>query len=117
MKPKRVRLVLMVLVTLLVVGFFLANLLVDAGSSTTVVDAARARCVKDGFPAEKMLLISYEGTGGMFGFAQTATVEFGADRSFGPDGKNKMEPLWLRVKLSRQMNLLPWEVVSVEHEP
>ena len=105
------------LLGLLVVLLLAANFFVGVGSSTTVVEVARARCVEDGFPAEKMVLIRYAGDSGMFGFGQTATVEFGADRSFGPDGKNKMEPLMLRVKLCRRMNLLPWEVVSVEHEP
>jgi hypothetical protein len=117
MKPRHMLRGVSGLLGLLVVVFLAANFLVGGGSSTTVVEVARARCLKDGFPADKMLLISYSGNGGMFGFGQTATVEFAADRSFGPDGKNKMEPLMLHVKLSRRMNLLPWEVDSVEHEP
>jgi hypothetical protein len=104
------------LLALAVVGFLLANFFVGSGSSKTVEDAARAKCVKDGFPAEKMLVSSCEIDNGMFGFDGTATVVLSADGSFGPDGKRKMEPLVLRVKLSRRMNLADWEVVGIEHE-
>jgi hypothetical protein len=117
MKPRRMLWAVPSLIGLLVVVFLVANFLVGAGSSTTVVDVARSRCVKDGFPAEKMLVYSYTINNGMFGFGGTATVEFSADGGFGPDGKRKMEPSMLRVELSRRMNLLAWEVVSIEHEP
>jgi hypothetical protein len=105
------------LLGLLVVAFLVANFLVGSSASTTAVDVARSKCVRDGFPAEKMLVNGFTIKNGMFGFGGTATVEFGADGSFGPDGKRKMEPMVLRVELSRRMNLLAWEVVRIEHEP
>jgi hypothetical protein len=117
MKPRHMLWAVPSLIGLLVVVFLLANFLVGSGSSTTVVDVARSKCVKDGFPAEKMLVSSTYINNGMFGFGGTATVEFGSDGSFGPDGRRKMEPMALRVELSRRMNLLGWEVVRIEHEP
>jgi hypothetical protein len=105
------------LIGLLVVVFLVANFLAGSGSSTTVEDVARSKCVQDGFPAEKMLVHGYTINNGMFGFGGTATVEFGADASLGLDGRRKMEPLALRVELRRHMNLLSWEVVNIEHEP
>jgi hypothetical protein len=105
------------LIGLVVGGFLVANLLVGSDSSTTVVEVARSKCVQDGFPAEQMLVYGYTINIGMFGFGGTATVELGADGSFGPDGKRKMEPLMLRVQLSRRTNLSAWEVLSIEHEP
>jgi hypothetical protein len=117
MKPRRMLWAVPRLIGLLVVVFLVASFLVGSGSTTTVMDVARSRCVKDGFPAEKMLINNCTTNNGMFGFGGTATVEFGADGSFGSDGRRKMEPLVLRVKLSRRMNLSGWEVVSIEHEP
>jgi hypothetical protein len=117
MKPRHVLWAVLSLLALVVVGFLLANFFVGPGSSKTVEDVARSKCVKGGFPAEKMLVSSSEINNGMFGFGGTAAVVFNADGSFGPDGKRKMEPLVLRVQLSRRMNLSDWEVVSIEHEP
>ncbi len=117
MKPRRMLCAVPSLLGLLVVVFLVANFLVGSGSSATVVDVARSECVKDGFPAEKMLVRGSTIDNGMFGFGGTATVEFGADGSFDPDGRRKTEPLVLRVKLSRRMNLSGWEVVGIEHEP
>jgi hypothetical protein len=105
------------LVGLLVVVFLLVNFFAGPGSSTTVVDVARSRCVKDGFPADKMSVHSFTIDNGMFGFGGAATVEFTADGSFGRDGRRKRAPLVLRVELSRRMNLLAWEVDGIEHEP
>ena len=117
MQPRRLLRAVPVLIGLLIGIFLLANFLVGSGSSTTVVDIARSGCVEAGFPAEKMLVGSYAINNGMFGFGGTATVEFEADARLGPDGKRRMEPLTLRVELSRRMNLSNWEVVNIEHEP
>jgi hypothetical protein len=117
MKPRRVLWAMLSLIGLLSVGFLFANFFVGSGSSTTVVDVARSKCVKGGFPAEKMLMNGYAIDNGMFGFGGTATVEFIADGTIGRDGKRKMEPLVLHVQLSRRMNLSGWKVVNVEHEP
>jgi hypothetical protein len=64
-----------------------------------------------------MLVGEYMIDNGMFGVGGTATVKFEADRSSGPEGKPKMEPLVLRVELKRRMNLSAWEVVGITHEP
>jgi hypothetical protein len=117
MKPRRLLWTLSGLVGLLVIVFLLANFLVGSGSSTAVVDVARSQCIKDGFPADKMLVGEYMADNGVFGFGGTAILKFEADRSFGPDGKPKMEPLVLRVELRRHMNLSAWEVVDIKHEP
>jgi hypothetical protein len=117
MKSRHVVWAVLSLLGLVIVGFLVANFFVGSGSTKTVEDVARSKCVKDGFPAEKMLLRSLETNNGMFGFGGTATVEFVSDGSFGPDGKPKMEPLVLRVALSRRMNLTGWEVIGIEHEP
>jgi hypothetical protein len=101
---------------LFLLGLLLANFLVGSGSSAAVVEAARARCVQGGFPAKKMLCTSSYVDNGAFGFGGTATVEFAADGRFGPDGERAAGPLVLRVALSRRMNLMAWEVVSIERE-
>jgi hypothetical protein len=117
MKWGRILWALPSLLGLLVVVFLIANFLAGPGSSTTVVDVARSECVKDGFPADKMSVRGFTIDNGMFGFGGAATVEFTADGSFGRDGKRKRAPLVLRVELSRRMNLLAWEVVSIEYGP
>jgi len=117
MKPQRLLWAVPILIGLLIGIFLLACFFVGAGSSKTVVDIARSKCVEDGFPADKMLLGSYTIKNGIFGFGGTATVEFESDGRLGPDGKRKMEPLTLRVELSRRTNLSNWEVVNIEHEP
>jgi hypothetical protein len=115
MKPKRVLFAVASLIALLVVVFLVASFLVGAGSFDTVVDVARSKCIKDGFPAQNMIAYEVTVDNGMFGFGGRATVRFGADGSFGPDGKRRMEPLELRVELRRRMNLSEWEVVSISH--
>jgi hypothetical protein len=117
MKPRRFLLAVPTLIGLLVGIFLLACFFVGAGSSKTVVDIARSKCVEDGFPADKMLLRSYTIKNGIFGFGGRATVEFEADGRLGPDGKRKMDPLALRVELNRRTNLSNWEVVGIEHKP
>jgi hypothetical protein len=101
----------------LMVVFLAANFHVGSGSTTAVVDAARSRCVKDGFPAEKMLAGEVVVDDSMFGFGGRATVELYADGRFGRDGRRRMEPLALRVELRRSMNLSQWQAISVQHEP
>jgi hypothetical protein len=117
MKPQRLLRAVPILIGLLIGIFLLANFFVGAGSSKTVVDIARSKCVEDGFQADKMLLGSYTIKNGTFGFGGTATVEFEADGRLGPDGKRKMEPLALRVELRRPTNLSSWKVFGIEHEP
>ena len=114
---KRLSWGIVILVSLAVLVFPLANWFVCPGSSTAVVDIARAKCIRDGFPAEKMLTGSVTVDNGMFGFGGKATIEFEADGRLRPDGKRKMEPLTLRVELRRRTNLSSWEVVNIEHEP
>jgi hypothetical protein len=41
---------------LLVVAFLVTNLLVGGGPTATIVDVARSRCVKDGFPTQDMMV-------------------------------------------------------------
>src|SRR5262249_13307183 len=117
MNPRRMLWAVLSLIGMLLVVFLLANFFVGAGSSATVIDVARSRCVQDGFLAENLLVNGFIVKNGMFGFGGTATVEFGADGSFARDGRRKMEPLLLRVRLSRRMYLSEWEVDSIEHEP
>jgi hypothetical protein len=117
MKKRRLLRTLASLVGLLAIVFLLANFLAGSGTPTTVLGVARSRCCKNGFPADKMLVEDYVIDNGIFGFGGTATVKLEADRSFGPDGNPKMEPLAIRVELRRRMNLSAWEVVSIRHEP
>jgi hypothetical protein len=117
MKPVRLLLFVVSLIVLLALVFLLANFFVGSGSTNTVVEVARSRCVQDGFPAKNMLAQEILADNGLFGFGGRATVTLSADVSFGPDGKRKMEPLILRVQLGRRMNLSNWEVLSVGHEP
>jgi hypothetical protein len=120
MKPKRMLQAVAVLFGFLVVAFLVANWFVGSGSTATVVDVARSKCVKDGFPAKVMLANRYEIDNGMFGFGGRATVVFLRDGRFGPDGRivefgpdGQRIPIELRVELRRLMNLLEWEAVSV----
>jgi hypothetical protein len=93
------------LIGLLVVVFLAANWWVGGGSSATVEEVARSRCIKDGFPAQTMVLRESSGnTNNPFGFGGRATVVFG--------GSGKL----LRVELRRSMNLTEWEAVSVVEE-
>lgn len=117
MKPARLLSTAGSFIGLVALGFLFANFFVGSGSTKTVEDVARTRCIQDGFPADRMSLKSLETDTGMFGFGGTATVELVSDGRFGPDGKPKMEPLAIRVKLSRHMNLSSWEVVNIEHQP
>ena len=98
----------------------IANQVVGSGSTATLVDVARSKCVKDGFPAQTMILTRSEMDNGMFGFGGRATVVFNRDGRFGPDGRivefspdGQRIPIELRVELRRLMNLLNWEAVSV----
>jgi len=108
------------LIGLLVVVFVVANWWVGSGSTATVVDVARSKCVKDGFPAQTMLAQEIDVDSNMFGFGGRATVVFYRDGRFGPDGRivefapdGQRIPIELRVELRRGMNLLDWEAVSV----
>ena len=92
---------------LLVVVFLAANLWVGSGSTATVVDVARFKCVKDGFPAQNMAVTYVHFNSGIFGFGGHATVEFNSV------GMDPARPKPLRVELRRHMNLLEWEAVSV----
>jgi hypothetical protein len=116
MKRKRMLWAVALLIGLLVV----ANWLVASGSTETVVNVARSKCVKDGFPAQTMIAYEIEMDNGMFGFGGRATVVFGRNGRFGPDGRivefgpdGQRIPIELRVELRRRMNLLEWEAVSV----
>jgi hypothetical protein len=103
---------------LLVVVFLVANFWVGSGSSRTVVDIARSKCLTDGFPAEGMIADNIEIDNGMFGFGGRATVEFGRDGRKGEfDPAGKRIPNRLRVELRRRMNLLKWEAVRVVQDP
>jgi hypothetical protein len=62
-----------------------------------------------------MSLLEFEIDNGMFGFGGRATVKFVTDGRLILAGKT--EPLALRVELSRRMNLMEWEALSVSHEP
>lgn len=120
---KRMFCVVALLIGLLLVVFVVANWWVGSGSSATVKDVARSKCIKDGFPAETMQVMEYAekpgfgGFGGIGGFGGHATVVFrrgyGQDGliEFSPDGKRI--PFELRVELRRSMNLMKWEAVSV----
>jgi hypothetical protein len=117
---KRILCAVAILIGLLLVVFVFANWWVGGGSSATVVDFARSKCIKDGFPAQTMKVIEVDGEDGMFGFGQRATVVFVRDGKFGRDGRitefspdGKRIPIELRVELRRSMNLMGWEAVSV----
>jgi hypothetical protein len=102
------------LMGLLVVAFLAANFLVGSGSTATVIDVARAKCVEDGFEAQNMAVNQVYTDNGMFGFGGFATVELAR---VGPGPRDPERPRVLRVELRRRMNLAPWEVVSVSPEP
>jgi hypothetical protein len=102
----------------LVIVFLSTNFWVGSGSSATVVNIARSKCLMDGFPAQGMNADFVEIQNGMFGLGGRATVEFGRDvlkGEFDPDGKRT--PNRLRVQLRRSMNLSEWEAVSVVQDP
>src|ERR1700681_2518092 len=108
MKPKRILQAVALLIGLLVFVFLVANWWVGSGSTETVVNVARSKCVKDGFPAQVMMMQGYEVDNGMFGFGGHGTVVFCRDGRFGPDGKivefgpdGQRIPLVLRVELGR----------------
>jgi hypothetical protein len=105
------------LIVLLLAVFLLANAWVGSGSTAALVQVARSKCVEDGLPAQEMRINEVTSDSGLFGFGGHGTVEFGADGTFGPDGKRRMEPLVIRVELRRRMNLLEWEVARVSHDP
>lgn len=107
MKPKRMLQTVVLLIGLLVVVFLVANQVVGSGSTETMVNVARSKCVKDGFPAQNMAVHRYEMDNGMFGFGGHATVEFTSV------GMDQARPKPLRVELRRPMNLWEWEAVSV----
>jgi hypothetical protein len=107
MNLKRMLQVVAFLIGLSVAVFLVANQVVGSGSTETLVNVARSKCVKDGFPAQNMALLRYEADNGMFGFGGHATVEF---HSVGMD---PARPKPLRVELRRPMNLLEWEAISV----
>jgi len=99
---KRLFCAVALLIGLLVVVFLVANWWVGGGSSATVEDVARSKCIKDGFPAQTMVLAeSWGQDNNMFGFGGRATVVFAGDGKL------------LRVELRRSMNLMKWEAVSV----
>jgi hypothetical protein len=117
---KRILCAVALLIGLLLVVFVVANWWVGGGSSATVVDVARSKCIKDGFPAQTMIVIEVDGEDGTFSFGQRATVVFARDAKFGRDGRitefspdGKRIPIELRVELRRSMNLMGWEAVSV----
>jgi hypothetical protein len=99
---------------LLLLLFLVANLIVGSGSTATIVEAARARCSKDGFPAQDMKVTEVYCDNGNFGFGGHATVEF-TRVGLGPWKEG--QPRILRVELHRRMNLLGWEAAGVWHEP
>jgi hypothetical protein len=120
MKLKRMLQAVALLIGLLVVVFVVANWWVGSGSSATVVDVARSKCVKDGFPDQTMLSQETDVDSNMFGFGGRATVVFYRDGKFGRDGRiiefspdGQRIPIELRVELRRRMNLMEWEAVSV----
>jgi hypothetical protein len=93
------------LIALSVVAFLVANWWVGGGSSATVEEVARSKCIKDGFPAQNMVLReSWGDTNNPFGFGGRATVVFAENGKL------------LRVELRRTMNLMEWEAVSVVEE-
>jgi hypothetical protein len=117
---KRMLCAVALLIGLLMVVFLVANWWVGSGSTATVVDVARSKCVKDGFPAQTMIVQETEMDNGMFGFGGRATVVFVRDGKFGRDGRiiefgpdGQRIPIELRVELRRGMNLMAWEAVSV----
>jgi hypothetical protein len=123
---KRTLYAVALLIGLLVVVFVVANWWVGGGSSATVVDVARSKCVKDRFPARTMIATEVSGERGifdfcgLFGFGGRASVVFIRDGRFGPDGRiiefnpdGQRIPIELRVELRRGMNLMEWEAVSV----
>ena len=115
---KRMLCAVALLIALLVVVFVGANWWVGGGSTATVVDVARSKCIKDGFPGETMQVLEFREEPGFGGFGGHATVVFmrgwGRDKriiEFSPDGKRI--PIYLRVELRKSMNLMGWEAVSV----
>jgi hypothetical protein len=104
-----------ILVGLLVLVFLAANFMVGSGSSTMIVDAARSRCLADGFSAEKMMVTEVYVDNGLFGFGGRASIEF-TRTGLGPWPENV--PGLLRVELRRRMNLAraDWTVISVQSE-
>jgi hypothetical protein len=100
------------LIGVLAVVFLAANWWVGGGSSENLIDLARAKCVKDGFPIEHRTVSSFECVNHLFG--GRATVEF-CRVGMGPWGPD--EPRVFRVELRKRMNLLGWEAVSVSQEP
>jgi hypothetical protein len=98
----------------LLLAFVAANLSVGSGSTTTVVDAARSACEKDGFPVQSMAMREVSTDSGLFGFGGRANVEF-VRTGLGPWAED--QPRLLRVELRRPMNLLKWEAVNVRHDP
>lgn len=119
MKPRRPLVIVAALLTLLVGLFLGANFWVGGGgSSATVEEVARSRCIQEGLPAKNLVLLGCTVDDmNLFGFGGRALIEFRCRPGFGPDGKKEMEPLLLRVELRRQMNLMNWEVLHVSKEP
>ena len=120
MKLNRILQAVALLIGLLVVLFLVANWRVGSGSTATMVEVARSKCVKDGFPAQTMLAGETEMDNGIFGFGGRGSVVFVRDGRFGPDGRivefspdGQRIPIELRVELRRLMNLMEWEAVSV----
>jgi hypothetical protein len=117
---KRLLCAVALLTGLLLVLFMVANWWVGSGSTATVEDVARSKCIKDGFPAQTMITGATEVDNGMFGFGGRATVVLTRDGKFSRDGRiiefspdGQRIPIELRVELHRRMNLMGWEAVSV----
>jgi hypothetical protein len=114
MKGKRLLGALASLIGLLVVVFLAANLLVGSGSMATLVEVARSQCIKNGIPAQDMIVTEVSSKSGILGFGGRATVAF-SRVGLGPWGQDV--PKVLRVEMRRPMNFSEWEVVSVRKEP
>lgn len=95
------------LIGLLVVVIVIANLVVGSGSSDQMVNAARSRCIADGFAVQTMSVTRVEMDSGIFGIGGRGSVEFT------PVGMDPARPKPLHVELRREMNFLEWKAVQV----
>ncbi|HEV3237719.1 MAG TPA: hypothetical protein VGZ25_12065, partial [Gemmataceae bacterium] len=83
---------LVYLMCLLVVTFLGANVLVGGDDIKDMVDLARLKCMKEGFPAKDMSATCIIADTGTLGFGGRGTVEFS------PVGMDPKRPKPLRVE-------------------
>jgi len=92
------------IVAILLCILLLVNLLAGRGHER-LVDAARARCLAEGYPVQDMKLLGFQFDDGRFGFGGHGTVDFGPD----PSDSSRI----LRVELRKRINVLGWKVDSI----